>query len=219
MLVADGRAGGFGGDHRRTRLRRRRTRRWGRSASPRRRTRACAASAGGHRHQRHVCRQRGVSDRPDRQRWTPPPTVAPTGWRPGRHRLRQRPAAQVVNSLEGAIEIDAALWNLTLNTNGLFFEFYEQDAWIARKQAAWNVGGAEPPRQPSRRELRPSTTPRPPPRAPAAWNALLLPERGLRPMRRMPIRTRPTLPVELPAWRYRREPAAAAGSSNARACS
>ena len=39
-----------------------------------------------------------------------------------------------------ASEIDGALWNLTLNTNGLFMELYESDAWLARKQSALNAG-------------------------------------------------------------------------------
>jgi hypothetical protein len=40
---------------------------------------------------------------------------------------------QVLDSLEGATEIDGALWNMTLNSNGLFFEDYEADQWLARK--------------------------------------------------------------------------------------
>lgn len=47
---------------------------------------------------------------------------------------------QVGNDLSGASEIDGALWNLTLNTNGLFMELYESDAWLARKQSALNAG-------------------------------------------------------------------------------
>lgn len=81
---------------------------------------------------------------------------------------------QVVNSLEGAVEIDAALWNLTLNTNGLFFEFYEQDAWIARKQAAWNVGGVLNPAPAVQKETATVNHAAATAKSTAAWNALLL---------------------------------------------
>jgi hypothetical protein len=44
---------------------------------------------------------------------------------------------QVVAGLQGAEQMDSALWNMTLNTNGLFFELYESNAWRARKESAW----------------------------------------------------------------------------------
>lgn len=47
---------------------------------------------------------------------------------------------QVVSGIGGALEIDESLWNMTLNTNGVFYEYYERDNWLARKQSAHNAG-------------------------------------------------------------------------------
>lgn len=43
---------------------------------------------------------------------------------------------QVAAGLQGAAQMDSALWNMTLNTNGVFFEPYEVNAWRARKESA-----------------------------------------------------------------------------------
>jgi hypothetical protein len=80
---------------------------------------------------------------------------------------------QVVH-LTGAVEIDAALWNLTLNTNGLFFEYYEEDAWLTHKQAALNAGGVLNPSpavvsDPGTTNHASATA-----KSVADWNALLL---------------------------------------------
>ena len=48
---------------------------------------------------------------------------------------------QVRNVINTASDIDAALWNMTLNTNGVFFEPYEFGAWRMRKESARNAGG------------------------------------------------------------------------------
>jgi hypothetical protein len=80
---------------------------------------------------------------------------------------------QVTNDMRGSADIDAALWNLTLNTNGLFFELYEQDAWVTRKQAALNAGGVLDPAPPLRGETNTPNAALAAARTLADWNAHL----------------------------------------------
>ncbi len=81
---------------------------------------------------------------------------------------------QVVNNLQSASAIDAALWNLTLNTNGLFFEYYEQDAWLARKQAALTADAAFDPAPAVRNETATPNHASASARGSVGWNQLLL---------------------------------------------
>ncbi|MFO1330732.1 MAG: hypothetical protein U1F56_25550 [Rubrivivax sp.] len=80
---------------------------------------------------------------------------------------------QVTNDMGGAADIDAALWNLTLNSNGLFFEFYEQDAWLSRKQAALHAGGVLDPAPPLRNDSATPNHALAAARTLADWNTLL----------------------------------------------
>lgn len=81
---------------------------------------------------------------------------------------------QVINSLQGALDVDAALWNLTLNTNGLFFEYYESDAWVTRKQAAHNAGLAFNPAPPVQRDAGTVGAASATAKSGVQWNNLLL---------------------------------------------
>jgi hypothetical protein len=85
---------------------------------------------------------------------------------------------QVVAGLQGAEQMDSALWNMTLNTNGLFFELYESNAWRARKEAALNANEKwvadtnatyGPPKLNAMNVGSPVTT-----KSGAEWNQLLL---------------------------------------------
>lgn len=80
---------------------------------------------------------------------------------------------QVVNSLDGAREVDASLWNLTLNTNGLFYEYYEADNWVARKQAASNPGNAYDAAPPVRDQVATTNHAAATAKSGVAWNTLL----------------------------------------------
>lgn len=81
---------------------------------------------------------------------------------------------QVRNSLTGATEVDAALWNMTLNTNGLFFEYYESDVWVTRKQAAKNAGMAFNPAPAVQRDPGTAGASAATPKSGVQWNNLLL---------------------------------------------
>lgn len=81
---------------------------------------------------------------------------------------------QIVSGLGGATDIDSALWNMTLNTNGLFFEHYEKNAWIARKQSALNANSVLDPNPPVRNEAATANHAFATAKSGAQWNALLL---------------------------------------------
>lgn len=81
---------------------------------------------------------------------------------------------QVVAGIGGATELDSALWNMTLNTNGLFFELYEQDAWLARKQSALNAGAVWNANPAVRSETATVQFASAAAKSGAAWNTLLL---------------------------------------------
>ena len=49
--------------------------------------------------------------------------------------------------------LDAALWNMTLNTNGLSFEAYEKTIWLASKQSALNPAGVWDPQPAVKNEI------------------------------------------------------------------
>jgi hypothetical protein len=80
---------------------------------------------------------------------------------------------QVTSSLQGAADIDAALWNLTLNTNGVFFEYYESDNWVTRKQAALNPGNVFDPEPPVRDQAATANRSAATAKTGVAWNSLL----------------------------------------------
>jgi hypothetical protein len=80
---------------------------------------------------------------------------------------------QVQAGLQGALDIDASLWNLTLNTNGLFYEYYEANNWLSRKQSAANAGAVLNPAPPVRTETAVVNHGAATPRSGEAWNALL----------------------------------------------
>ena len=80
---------------------------------------------------------------------------------------------QVVNSLQSATEIDASLWNMSLNTNGLFYEYYETDNWTARKKSAFNRDGAYEPAPAVRLQASTANSNLAAPKSGASWNALL----------------------------------------------
>ncbi len=81
---------------------------------------------------------------------------------------------QVTNSLTGAIDLDEALWNLSLNTNALFFEPYESGAWNARKQSALNAGGVLNLNPSVKSESGTLNAASATAKSAATWNALLL---------------------------------------------
>ncbi len=80
---------------------------------------------------------------------------------------------QVVAGLQGALDIDASLWNLTLNTNALFYEYYEYNNWLARKQSASNAGAVLDPAPPVRDQTATANRTAATPKSGEAWNALL----------------------------------------------
>lgn len=81
---------------------------------------------------------------------------------------------QVVFGLETAAQIDASLWNMTLNTNGLFYEHYESNAWIAARQSAANPGQVLDPQPPVITETATLNHDRATAKSAAQWNAVLL---------------------------------------------
>lgn len=81
---------------------------------------------------------------------------------------------QVVFGLETAAQMDAALWNMTLNTNGVFFEYYESNAWIMVKQAATNPGKVLDPLAPVRAETATRNHDLATAKSAEQWNAVLL---------------------------------------------
>lgn len=81
---------------------------------------------------------------------------------------------QVENSVGSASDLDAALWNMTLNTNGVYFEPYEQGAWRARKESASNPNGALNASPDILRELATPNYAAATPKSGSAWNTLLL---------------------------------------------
>ena len=81
---------------------------------------------------------------------------------------------QIVAGLGSTTEIDAALWNLTLNTNGLFFEEYESNAWNVSKQSAWNAGAAINPQPAVKTETATANGASATAKSSAGWNSLLL---------------------------------------------
>jgi hypothetical protein len=81
---------------------------------------------------------------------------------------------QIVAGLGSVVDIDAALWNMTLNTNGLFFEQYESNAWNVRKQSAWNAGGVMNPQPAVKTETATINSASATAKSSAGWNALLL---------------------------------------------
>lgn len=80
---------------------------------------------------------------------------------------------QVVFGMQGATDIDNSLWNFTLNTNGLFYEYYELDNWSSRKQAASNAGLAYNAAPPVRNEAVVPNHAAATAKSGEAWNALL----------------------------------------------
>lgn len=81
---------------------------------------------------------------------------------------------QVTAGLEGARDVDAALWNLTLNSNGLFFEYYETDSWRTRMESALNAGAVLHPEPPVIAELATPNHASATPKSGVMWNQLLL---------------------------------------------
>ena len=81
---------------------------------------------------------------------------------------------QVVNTLVDSNDMDSALWNMTLNTNALFFEPYETDAWRARKQSALNPGGVFSISPSVKTETATSNYASATAKSGATWNNLLL---------------------------------------------
>jgi hypothetical protein len=81
---------------------------------------------------------------------------------------------QIVSGLDGAVDMDGSLWNMTLNTNGLFYEIYEKNAWIARKQSALNPGGVLDPNPAVKKETATLNFASASAKSGAQWNALLL---------------------------------------------
>ena len=81
---------------------------------------------------------------------------------------------QIVAGLDGAVDVDASLWNMTLNTNGLFYEHYEKNAWVARKQSALNAGGVLDPNPAVKKETATPNFASASAKSGAQWNALLL---------------------------------------------
>jgi hypothetical protein len=81
---------------------------------------------------------------------------------------------QVVFGLETAAQIDASLWNMTLNTNGLFYEHYESNAWIAAKQSAANAGKVLDPQPPIKAETATVNHDKATAKSAEQWNAVLL---------------------------------------------
>ena len=81
---------------------------------------------------------------------------------------------QIVAGLGSVLEIDAALWNMTLNTNGLFFEAYESNAWRMRKQSAWNAGSVLNPQPAVKTETATTNAVAATAKSSAGWNNLLL---------------------------------------------
>ena len=81
---------------------------------------------------------------------------------------------QVVFGLETAAQVDAALWNMTLNTNGLFFEHYESNAWISAKQSAGNAGNVLDPAPAVKTEAATVNHDKATAKSAAQWNSVLL---------------------------------------------
>ena len=81
---------------------------------------------------------------------------------------------QIVAGLSSVADIDAALWNMTLNTNGLFFEAYESNAWRMRKQSAWNAGSVLNPQPAVKTETATANAAAATAKSSAGWNSLLL---------------------------------------------
>lgn len=81
---------------------------------------------------------------------------------------------QIVSGLDGASDVDSSLWNMTLNTNGLFYEHYEKNSWIARKQSANNPGGVLEPNPPVKIETATANYGAATTKTGAQWNTLLL---------------------------------------------
>lgn len=81
---------------------------------------------------------------------------------------------QIVFGLETAAQIDASLWNMTLNTNALFYEFYESNAWISAKQSAANPGRVLDTHPPVQAETSTANHAQATAKSAAQWNAVLL---------------------------------------------
>ena len=81
---------------------------------------------------------------------------------------------QVAAGVGSVTQLDDALWNMTLNTNGLFFEPYEVNAWRARTDSALNAGLAWNPSPAVTRETATLNYTAAVPKSGAQWNALLL---------------------------------------------
>ena len=81
---------------------------------------------------------------------------------------------QIVYGLETAAQIDASLWNMTLNTNALFYEHYESNAWISAKQSAANPGGVLDPHPQVQTETATANHAQATAKSAAQWNAVLL---------------------------------------------
>lgn len=81
---------------------------------------------------------------------------------------------QVAAGVGSATDLDEALWNMTLNTNGVFFEPYEVNAWRARTDSALNAGLAWSPSPAVTRETATVNYTAAVPKSGAQWNALLL---------------------------------------------
>lgn len=81
---------------------------------------------------------------------------------------------QIVAGLDGAVDMDSTLWNMTLNTNGLFYEHYEKNAWVARKQSALNAGAVLDPNPPVKKETATANFASASAKSGAQWNAVLL---------------------------------------------